>query len=95
MRVDSCLYNGCEISPHYDSLVAKLIVHAPTRLGAIRRMRRALEELTMAGLTTNAALLHQILYHPAFVRGGYTTSFLDEHLDELLDWIAKAEEAAQ
>ena len=95
VRVDSCLYNGCEISPHYDSLVAKLIVHAPTRLGAIRRMRRALEELTMAGLTTNAALLHQILYHPAFVRGGYTTSFLDEHLDELLDWIAKAEEAAQ
>jgi len=95
VRVDSCLYNGCEISPHYDSLVAKLIVHAPTRLGAIRRMRRALEELTMAGLTTNAALLHQILYHPVFVRGGYTTSFLDEHLDELLDWIAKAEEAAQ
>ena len=95
VRVDSCLYNGCEISPHYDSLVAKLIVHAPTRLGAIRRMRRALEELTMAGLTTNAALLHQILYHPAFVRGGYTTSFLGEHLDELLDWIAKAEEAAQ
>ena len=49
----------------------------------------------MAGLNTNAALLHQILYHPVFVRGGYTTSFLDEHLDELLDWIAKAEEAAQ
>lgn len=95
VRVDSCLYNGCEISPHYDSLVAKIIVHAPTRLGAIRRMRRALEELTMEGLTTNAALLHQILYHPAFVRGGYATNFLDEHLDELLDWIAKAEEAAQ
>ena len=95
VRVDSCLYNGCEISPHYDSLVAKIIVHAPTRLGAIRRMRRALEELTMAGLTTNAGLLQQILYHPAFVRGGYDTGFLDQHLDELLDWIAKVEEAAQ
>lgn len=95
VRVDSCLYNGCEISPHYDSLAAKIIVHAPTRLGAIRRMRRALEELTMEGLTTNAALLHEILYHPAFVRGGYTTSFLDDHLAELLDWIAKAEEAEQ
>ncbi len=93
VRLDTCLYPGCEISPWYDSLAAKLIVHAPTRLQAIRRMRRALEELTIDGLTTNAELMHQILYHPAFVRGGYTTSFMDEHLDELLELLARAEEA--
>ncbi len=93
VRIDTCMYSGYEVSPFYDSLVAKIIVHAPTRLEAIRRMRRALEELTIESLETNAGLMHQILYHPAFVRGGYTTAFLDEHLPELLDWIAKAEEA--
>jgi len=93
VRIDTCMYSGYSVSPYYDSLVAKIIVHAPTRLEAIRRMRRALEELTIDGLETNAGLMHQILYHPAFVRGGYTTAFLDEHLPELLDWIAKAEEA--
>ena len=44
VRVDSCLYNGCTLSPYYDSMAAKLLVHAPTRLEAIRRMRRCLEE---------------------------------------------------
>lgn len=92
VRIDTCMYSGYEVSPHYDSLVAKLVVHAGTRLEAIRRMRRALEELTIAGLRTNAELLHQILYHPAFVRGGYTTAFLDEHLSEILEWIARIEE---
>ncbi len=92
VRIDTCMYSGYEVSPHYDSLVAKLVVHAGTRLEAIRRMRRALEELTIVGLKTNAELMHQILYHPAFVRGGYTTGFLDEHLSELLEWIARIEE---
>ncbi len=92
VRIDTCMYSGYEVSPHYDSLVAKLVVHAGTRLEAIRRMRRALEELTIVGLKTNAELLHQILYHPAFVRGGYTTGFLDEHLSEILEWIARIEE---
>ena len=92
VRIDTCMYNGYEISPYYDSMVAKVIVHAPTRLEAIRRMRRALEELTIDGLQTNAELMHQILHHPVFVRGNYTTAFLDEHLPTLLDWIARVEE---
>ena len=86
VRVDSCLYNGCELSPWYDSLAAKLMVHAPTRLEAIRKMRRALEEFTLEGFPTNAELSYQIMYHPVFVRGGCTTAFLDEHLPELLDF---------
>lgn len=92
VRIDTCMYNGYEISPYYDSMVAKIIVHAPTRLEAIRRMRRALEELTIDGLRTNAELMHQIMFHPAFVRGNYSTAFLDEHLPTLLEWIARVEE---
>ncbi len=86
VRVDSALYTGYQIPPYYDSLCAKLLVHAPTRLEAIRRMRRALEELVIEGIPTNAALAHQIMHHPDFVRGGVTTSFLERRMDELLSW---------
>ncbi len=86
VRVDSCLYNGCTLSPYYDSMAAKLLVHAPTRLEAIRRMRRCLEEFALEGFPTNAELSYQILYHPVFLRGACTTAFLDEHLPELLDF---------
>lgn len=86
VRVDSALYSGCWASPYYDSLVAKVSVHAPTRLEAIRRMRRALEELIIEGFTTNCDLSHLILYHPDFVRGRYDTSFLETHMEELMKW---------
>ena len=86
VRVDSHLYNGCALPPFYDSLAAKLMVHAPTRLEAIRKMRRALEEFALEGFPTNAELSYQILYHPTFVRGGCTTAFLEEILPRLLDF---------
>ena len=92
VRVDSCLYNGCTLSPYYDSMAAKLLVHAPTRLEAIRKMRRCLEEFTLEGFPTNAELSYQILYHPIFVRDGCTTAFLDAHLPELLDFSRRVEE---
>ena len=92
VRVDSCLYTGCVISPFYDSLAAKILVHAPTRLEAIRRMRRALEELTIEGFPTSAEFSYLVLHHPEFVRGACTTAFLEEHLDELLSWGQQAEE---
>ena len=92
VRVDSCLYNGCQLSPYYDSMAAKVLVHASTRLEAIRKMRRCLEEFTLEGFATNAELSYQILYHPVFVRGGCTTAFLDEHLPELLDFSRKLSE---
>ena len=84
VRVDTGLYTGCTLPPYYDSLMAKLIVWAPTRLEAIRRMRRVLEEMIIDGPANNADLLHQILYHPEFVRGTFTTAFLDENMDTLL-----------
>ena len=92
VRVDTGLYPGCELPAHYDSLMAKIIVHAPTRLEAIRRMRRSLEELIIEGPAANTDLLHQILYHPDFVRGNYNTGFLEDHLDTLLAWSGSGEE---
>ena len=86
VRVDSLLYNGYAVSPYYDSLVAKVIVHAPTRLAAIRRMRRCLEEMIIEGYPTTADFCHLILHHPDFVKGRYDTGFLAAHQDELLNW---------
>lgn len=92
VRVDTGLYPGCELPAYYDSLIAKLIVWAPTRLEAIRRMRRCLEEFVIDGPATNIDILHQIMYHPRFVRGSYDTSFIDQTLEELLKWTAVDEE---
>ncbi|MCI8422768.1 MAG: acetyl-CoA carboxylase biotin carboxylase subunit [Lawsonibacter sp.] len=85
VRVDTALYTGCEVPPYYDSLVAKVLVHASTRLEAVRRMRRALEELVIEGYPTNANLAHLILHDPAFVKGRYDTGFLDQNLDKFLE----------
>lgn len=89
VRVDSALYTGYELPPFYDSMVAKLIVHAPTRLAAIRRMRRVLEEFIVEGYPTSAELAHLILYHPDFLKGDYCTSFIEENLQQLLEWMEK------
>ena len=93
VRVDSCLYNGCVMSPYYDSLAAKLLAHGATRLEAIRKLRRCLEEFTLEGFPTNAELSYEILFHPVFVRGRCTTGFLDAHLPELLDFSRRVEES--
>ncbi len=92
VRVDSCLYNGCIMSPYYDSLAAKVLAHGATRLEAIRKLRRCLEEFALEGFPTNAELSYEILFHPVFVRGRCTTGFLDAHLPELLDFSRRVEE---
>ena len=86
VRVDSALYSGCTLSPYYDSMCAKVIVHAPTRLEALRKLRRALEELVIEGCPTTADLCYLICYHPGFMTGRYDTGFLEAHLEELLNW---------
>ena len=91
VRVDTALYCGCVMPPQYDSLAAKVVVHAHTRLEAIRRMRRALEEVVIEGYPTTADLCHLILYHPDFVKGKYDTSFLERHLEALLQWEGEGE----
>jgi acetyl-CoA carboxylase, biotin carboxylase subunit len=78
VRVDSHLYAGYKVPPHYDSLLAKLIVHARDRETAIRRGVRALDEFALVGLETTLPLHLAVLDDEEFQRGGVTTSFLAE-----------------
>ncbi|HZF57949.1 MAG TPA: acetyl-CoA carboxylase biotin carboxylase subunit [Rubrobacter sp.] len=78
VRVDSHLYAGYRVPPHYDSLLAKLIVHARDREGAIRRGLRALDEFAVSGLETTLPLHLAVLEDEDFRRVGVTTSFLAE-----------------
>jgi acetyl-CoA carboxylase biotin carboxylase subunit len=84
VRVDTHLSEGDRISPHYDSMFAKVIVHAPTRSAAIDRMDDALEALVATGVPTTAALHRRILRHPEFASGQYDTRFLERELEGLL-----------
>ncbi|MBI5517173.1 MAG: acetyl-CoA carboxylase biotin carboxylase subunit [Deltaproteobacteria bacterium] len=81
VRVDSAAFPGALVPPHYDSLVAKVIVRASTRTAAIARMRRALDEMVVEGIKTTLPLLRRILDHPAFQQGEVSTSFLQELLE--------------
>jgi acetyl-CoA carboxylase, biotin carboxylase subunit len=78
VRVDSHLYAGYKVPPHYDSLLAKLIVHAADRASAIRRGVRALDEFALVGLETTLPLHLAVLDDEEFRRGGVPTSFLAE-----------------
>ncbi|HEY8392047.1 MAG TPA: acetyl-CoA carboxylase biotin carboxylase subunit [Capillibacterium sp.] len=83
IRVDSAAYSGCVISPYYDSLVAKLIAWGETREEAIARMIRALEEYEIDGIPSTILFHLEILYHPDFLKGEYTTDFIHNLLNEL------------
>jgi acetyl-CoA carboxylase biotin carboxylase subunit len=85
VRIDTHCYSGYEVPPNYDSMIAKLIVHAPTREGAIARMLRALDEFVIVGIKTTIPLHKRILQHPLFVKGQYTTKFLEQHPDLLTE----------
>ena len=78
VRVDSALYSGYFVPPFYDSLIAKLIVHAPTRTRAIDRMRRALDEFAVVGIKTTIPLHQRIVNHPDFQAGDYTIHWLEK-----------------
>ena len=84
VRVDTHLSEGDRISPHYDSMFAKVIVHAPSRAEAIDRMDDALGALIADGVPTTAALHRRILRHPEFASGQYDTRFLERELEGLL-----------
>ncbi len=77
VRVDSALYSGYTVPPHYDSLVAKLIVHAPNRREAIGRMRRALSEMVVAGIRTTLPLHQAVMDDAEFQSGDYTIHWLE------------------
>ncbi len=77
VRVDSALYAGYVVPPYYDSMIAKLIVHAPDRPQAIARLRRALEEFAVLGIKTTLPLHQRIVEDPAFQAGDYTIHWLE------------------
>ena len=82
VRVDSGLYAGYRVPPYYDSMIAKLIVYGTTRAGALRRLRRALEEFVIEGPVTTIPLHRALLDDPDFQAGDYTIKWLEE-------WLAK------
>jgi acetyl-CoA carboxylase, biotin carboxylase subunit len=77
VRVDSALYAGYVVPPYYDSLVAKLIVHAPTRAEAIARLSRSLAEFAVVGIKTTLPLHQRIVEDPEFQAGEYTIHWLE------------------
>jgi acetyl-CoA carboxylase biotin carboxylase subunit len=77
VRVDSALYAGYVVPPFYDSMVAKLIVHAPTRIDAINRLRRALDEFVIMGIKTTIPLHRKIVDAKDFQSGDYTIHWLE------------------
>lgn len=83
VRVDSHLYAGYEVPPHYDSLLAKLIVWDETRELAIARMQRALDEYQIEGLATTIPFHKRLLRHPGFISGDTYTRFLQEEAESL------------
>jgi acetyl-CoA carboxylase, biotin carboxylase subunit len=78
VRVDSALYAGYMVPPYYDSMVAKLIVHAPSRPEAISRLRRALEEFAILGIKTTLPVHQRIVEDPEFQAGDYTIHWLEQ-----------------
>ncbi|AJS57940.1 acetyl-CoA carboxylase biotin carboxylase subunit [Paenibacillus sp. IHBB 10380] len=79
VRVDSAAYQGYTIPPYYDSMIAKLIVWAPTRSEAIAKMKRALSEFAVEGIHTTISFHQKLLNHPTFIEGDFDIKFLEEN----------------
>jgi len=81
VRVDTAIYPGYFVPPYYDSMIAKLIVHARTRELAIMRMRRALESMVIEGIKTTIPLHLKIMDDPQFQSGQYSTKFMEQFIE--------------
>lgn len=79
VRIDSAIYAGYQIPPNYDSMIAKIIVYGKDRDTAIDKMRSALGEVNVEGITTNLDYQYEIINHPVFRSGDVTTGFLEEY----------------
>ena len=80
IRVDSHIYQGYVVPPHYDSMVAKVIAYGDTREQAIRRMRIALSEMSIDGIKTNIALHQELMYDAGFIKGGTNIHYLEKKI---------------
>ncbi|MEM9364157.1 MAG: acetyl-CoA carboxylase biotin carboxylase subunit [Bacteroidota bacterium] len=87
VRLDTHVYGGYIIPPNYDSMVAKLITTAQTREEAINKMRRALDEFVIEGVKTTIPFHRQLMDHPDYLAGNYTTKFMEDfEMDEKYDY---------
>ena len=77
VRNDAGIYPGCEVPIHYDSLLAKLVVHGGNRAEALGRLRRAVSEYRILGIATTLPFFEDLLRHPGFLSGDYDTSFIE------------------
>lgn len=82
VRVDTHVYSGYTVPPHYDSMIAKLIVTASSREVAIARMKRALAEFTIRGIKTTIPFQQEIIDHPDFINGKYDIAWVEKFLKE-------------
>lgn len=78
VRIDTHVYSGYVIPPNYDSMIAKLITTAQTREEAISKMSRALEEFVIEGVKTTIPFHRQLMKHPDYIKGNYTTKFMED-----------------
>jgi acetyl-CoA carboxylase biotin carboxylase subunit len=83
VRLDSHAYAGYEISPYYDSMIAKLIVHGRTRVEAINICKRALEEMLVEPIKTTIPFHKKVMNNPAFIRGRFATDFIERLFDKI------------
>ena len=78
VRLDTHVYGGYTIPPHYDSMIAKLITTAQTREEAINKMKRALDEFVIEGIKTTIPFHRKLMDHPDYISGNYTTKFMED-----------------
>jgi 3-methylcrotonyl-CoA carboxylase alpha subunit len=94
VRIDTGVRQGDTVTPFYDPMIAKVIVHDRDRASALRRMAGLMGETEVVGVTTNARLLQALCSHPAFVGGEVDTGFIERHRDELFPQAADAGDQA-
>jgi acetyl-CoA carboxylase biotin carboxylase subunit len=85
VRLDTHVYAGYTIPPNYDSMIAKLITTAQTRKEAVYKMKRALDEFVIEGIKTTIPFHRQLMDHPAYISGDYTTKFMEDFIMESED----------
>ena len=78
-NIDTALYQGQQISPYYDSMLAKVVAFGSTRKEAIAKMKRLLEEMVLHGITTNQEFHLNILNDPTFIKGNFNNTYLEQN----------------
>ncbi len=82
VRIDSAIYSGYEVPPYYDSMIAKIIVHARNRQEAVAKMQSALGEIIIEGIDTNVDYQYELIGHPRFASGDTDIEFIDRLSEE-------------